>query len=541
MPVTLSYPGLYIEELPSSAHTITAAPTSIAVFIGYTHPYKTLKFGEAVRIFNFTDYERSFGGLYANGRIDNFVAYAVQQFFLNGGSDAYVVGVEPKLYTPPSTAGDPYPSPTGDIGNILFTGLEPVDGGHDLTVTISNQKAPAYDIADITVTYGSRAETFRNVSLTDQLPSGKDNPDYINRRLNGVSSLVTVAPKLPATSYGTFPVPPDITHKTLAEPPPFDIGAFVTNYPDFKSVFANDGSLDKVDIFNLMVIPGVADASVLSQALAFCERKRAFFIMDPPVNDGADDTSGLTKIEEDVDLLPKSANGALYFPYLTSIDALSGKVIAQPPSGYVAGIYARTDNNRGVWKAPAGLETTIHNATGVVDSYNKSAVRNNRLDPAPPPPSLVIPQLATPSSGSLVPSFWSEVCYRLDATTVKARGRARGSTVVRRCTIAAALGTPIVGIYGPTRPARNGPMSPLDITVSRDAVCQCHHLRRCTRDRMCLLDIEVAEVLDQLLAQIKEMSQRLKTLVLHSDNLDVRQSILEAVGALETVEQYFEN
>ena len=62
--------------------------------------------------------------------------------------------------------------------------------------------------------------------------------------------------------------------------------------------------------------------------------------------------------------------------------------------------------------------------------------------------------------------------------------------------IAAALGTPIVGIYGPTRPARNGPMSPLDITVSRDAVCQCHHLRRCRLERMCLLDIEVAEVLD---------------------------------------------
>jgi lipopolysaccharide heptosyltransferase I len=62
--------------------------------------------------------------------------------------------------------------------------------------------------------------------------------------------------------------------------------------------------------------------------------------------------------------------------------------------------------------------------------------------------------------------------------------------------IAAALGTPIVGIYGPTRPARNGPMSPDDVTVSRDSVCQCHHLRRCKLDRMCLLDIEVAEVLD---------------------------------------------
>jgi heptosyltransferase I len=60
--------------------------------------------------------------------------------------------------------------------------------------------------------------------------------------------------------------------------------------------------------------------------------------------------------------------------------------------------------------------------------------------------------------------------------------------------IAAAVGTPIVGIYGPTRPSRNGPWSPDDVTVSRDAVCQCHHLRRCRLETMCLADIQVAEV-----------------------------------------------
>ncbi len=60
--------------------------------------------------------------------------------------------------------------------------------------------------------------------------------------------------------------------------------------------------------------------------------------------------------------------------------------------------------------------------------------------------------------------------------------------------IAAAVGTPLVGLYGPTRPSRNGPLAAEDVAVSRDAVCQCHHLRRCKLDRMCLLDIEVAEV-----------------------------------------------
>jgi len=60
--------------------------------------------------------------------------------------------------------------------------------------------------------------------------------------------------------------------------------------------------------------------------------------------------------------------------------------------------------------------------------------------------------------------------------------------------IAAAVGTPIVGIYGPTRPERNGPWSDDDVTVSRAATCECHHLRQCRRDTMCLLDIGVDEV-----------------------------------------------
>jgi ADP-heptose:LPS heptosyltransferase len=62
--------------------------------------------------------------------------------------------------------------------------------------------------------------------------------------------------------------------------------------------------------------------------------------------------------------------------------------------------------------------------------------------------------------------------------------------------IAAAVGTPLVGIYGPTRPERNGPWRAADVTVSRADVCECHHLRRCRRETMCLMDITAAEVLD---------------------------------------------
>jgi heptosyltransferase-1 len=61
--------------------------------------------------------------------------------------------------------------------------------------------------------------------------------------------------------------------------------------------------------------------------------------------------------------------------------------------------------------------------------------------------------------------------------------------------IATAIGTPVVGIFGPTRPSRNGPWSPADVTVSRDAICQCHHLRQCRLETMCLMDIQIEEVL----------------------------------------------
>jgi heptosyltransferase I len=74
--------------------------------------------------------------------------------------------------------------------------------------------------------------------------------------------------------------------------------------------------------------------------------------------------------------------------------------------------------------------------------------------------------------------------------------------------IAAAVGTPIVGLYGPTRAARNGPLDPQDVVVSREEICRCHHLRRCKLDRMCLLDIEVAEVVSAIERRLASLSSR---------------------------------
>ena len=86
MPTNPTYPGVYIQEVPSGVRTITGVSTSIAAFIGYT---KKGPLDKAEEVFSFADYERKFGGLSK----DSPVSYAVQQFFMNGGQQAYVVKI----------------------------------------------------------------------------------------------------------------------------------------------------------------------------------------------------------------------------------------------------------------------------------------------------------------------------------------------------------------------------------------------------------------------------------------------------------------
>ena len=382
MSITPTYPGIYIQELPSSTHSITAAPTSVTVFVGYTHPFKTntANWLKAVEIFSFTDYERQFGGLYTSGVIESHVAYAVNQFFLNGGAVAYVVALEPNYYdTTGKNQGlvQPATLPIGSMG-LTFTALEPTDQV-PMTVTINNLQTTntANDTADLTISYGSRGETYRKVNLI----SG--DPNFIDTRINGISQLITTG----ETTTGTPCTPPFVALNQqalgYATPPDPSWGTF--SEIDFAPVFEADSSLDKVSIFNLLVIPGVADNSVWSEALAFCERKLAFLILDPPVQDSADGDGllNLPLIGDDIQgsIVPKSTNGALYFPYLQSQDPLTGNSIELPPSGFVAGIYARTDVNRGVWKAPAGLETTVVNTTGVVERGRMTDMRQGTLNP----------------------------------------------------------------------------------------------------------------------------------------------------------------
>jgi phage tail sheath protein FI len=374
MPVTTSFPGVYIQELPSNAHTIAAAPTSVTVFVGYSHPFKSPlpPFGAPQEIFSFSDYERLYGGIFQSSVIDNNLAYAVSQFFLNGGSDAIIVALQP-AYRDATDTPTTITAGTATVAGIAFTALQPTDiaatsgsPGTVMKIVIGNVQ-PGATIADITITYASQQEVYRKVNLT------ATDPNFYATRINGVSSLVSASATAPA-SFGTGGNGSiDTSVGQAGGVPAGTVGVFSPG--DYTTVFQEDSGLDKWPIFNLLVTPGVPNSSsaallgdgqvVLSEALAFCERKLAFFIMDPPSTYIADSGLG-NSIDSTLPPGPVSPNGAIYFPYLQSNDPTTGASLSLPPSGTVAGIFAREDTNRGVWKAPAGIETTILNATGVV-------------------------------------------------------------------------------------------------------------------------------------------------------------------------------
>ena len=352
------------------------------------------------------------------------MASAVNQFFLNGGTQAYVVGLLPSALNniwigsslgPGAvgpeiiTSGNPpgsIVSVTGaslDVDGLTFTALEITDENFVMTLTVrpilSSVSPPGSPQADVIITYGPApapqpgvqvsvgtvTETYRRVNL---IPG---DPNYIETRIgtatNPVSALVTV---------------------TVGSPPPSSFAAAVTQqlFPvslpsayvlfassDFTDAMEQNSDLDKLAVFNLMVIPGVTNSSVLSTAEAFCENKFAFLISDPPLTDSADGTLQQfpNRIQDTIGAgeIPESKNAALYFPYLQSPDPLTGQpnnlvtgdVNEIPPSATVAGVFAATDLSRGVWKAPAGFQATTTNTTGVVARGRMTDQRQGVLNP----------------------------------------------------------------------------------------------------------------------------------------------------------------
>jgi len=134
-------------------------------------------------------------------------------------------------------------------------------------------------------------------------------------------------------------------------------------------------ALEKADLFNLLCIPPDSrdepetDKGVYQTAMAYCRERRAMLIVDPPVGWGNDPLFA-SEAQEKLDELglagDDARNAALYFPRVLQADPLrQGQIDTFVPCGIVAGMMARTDAQRGVWKAPAGLDASLNGVQGL--------------------------------------------------------------------------------------------------------------------------------------------------------------------------------
>jgi phage tail sheath protein FI len=402
MPITPTYPGVYIEEIPSGVRTITGVATSITAFIGRTLLGPTDK---PTDIGTYADFENVFGGLWEGSSLGP----AVRDFFLNGGLQAMIV----RLYHPEEgkrgrarllvrevlTLEAAYP---GAWGNALRARVErsPEEIARGVAIGLGlealEEDAEEDRVFDLIVRDTRRAltERHRNVTVVES-------QRRVDRVLEKESHLVRWERDefneplgLPGNPPTSHPVPEpgdnvwsdqfsDKVDDEASDGIPLEDDDFTGGGKEA----ANEGlyALKQADLFNLLCIPpykndGNVDDGVLTAAARYCEDRRAMLLVDPPRewNSVAVAKAGVRDVATIVG--PSSKNAALFFPSLRQANPLHDNQLEDfAPCGAVAGVFARTDRERGVFKADAGTEARLANVRGL--SVPLTDFENGQLNP----------------------------------------------------------------------------------------------------------------------------------------------------------------
>jgi uncharacterized protein len=381
MPSALTYPGVYIEEVPSGVRTITGVATSITAFAGRARRGEV---NRAIRVQSFAEYTRLFGGLWQ----ESTMGYAVDHFFRHGGSDALIVRVfngDVANSTPTITL------PTAG-GDLVLEARSPGAWGSALQATVDHLTADPADSLLFNLTIGEldqpgsttvvATETHRNLSV-DPL-----SPRFVDTVLESSSALVRVRQSAPANES-----PTDTPLPVAAAGNATDDGAAITDTELTGDRDARTGifALEAADLFNLMVLPplerdvNVADTT-WAAAAGYCQERRAVLLIDSPTDWTANAATAIADAVAGANGLratvgnDKAINAAVYYPRLRLPDPLSeNRPTDFAPCGAVAGIIARTDVQRGVWKAPAGLEASFSGVQAF--TYTMTDGQNGQLNP----------------------------------------------------------------------------------------------------------------------------------------------------------------
>ena len=295
MPQNYSFPGVYVEEIPSGVRTIAGVSTSDTAFIDF---FKKGLIDTPVRITSYGDFERAFGGLDTRSA----ASYAIQQFYLNGGSVAWVVRVAARDVSGISTAATASVTATAGGSDILAIDASSPGAWANDRIRVSlpagagtgqfNLKVEEVD-GDDTSGVVLNTENYFNLSMD------KSSARYAPNIVNASSTLVALR-RLSLDTDNTVPttIPASPNNRTDGGDDGTDVPGD-TNWRTTTGAGALTGSdanksgihaLDKIApfVFNILCIPAAVDledadmGTVYSEAITYVETKRAFLILDIP-------------------------------------------------------------------------------------------------------------------------------------------------------------------------------------------------------------------------------------------------------------------
>jgi phage tail sheath protein FI len=367
------YPGVYVEEIDTGNKPIEGVSTSTVGFLGVAER------GPAVPTFltSFGDYRRSFGGYVKEtiqgAAVDRYLAYAVEGFFTNGGLRCFVQRVFHKDPQQPSNSAQTATKVAdqkmeidaigpGAWGNRVAYSIDKAglkdDSLFKLTILYWSDTPPA-DFANPGPTSASPSltEVFDNLSA---VPSAST---FYESEINGLSNLVTVkqvGPGSPAkTAIPAVPPSPANPQGTPAQPN----NALLTSGSD-GTIVPGDFQGDATDPENKTGLEALADIDEIS--ILCCPDEFYFNPTDTTISQYLVDQCELLKYRFAILQAPVKAPApgfhnpsipskyaAYYYPWLYIVSPTTGTQLLIPPGGQIAGIYARSDTNRGVQKDPA--------------------------------------------------------------------------------------------------------------------------------------------------------------------------------------------
>lgn len=427
-------PGVYVEEFESGGKPMEGVSTSVAGFIGLAErgPIE----GVPQLVTNFSDFKRTYGGYLSESEFGEyrFLAYAVEHFFINGGSRCFVARVAPG----DAKCAEGY-APAQEGMALKFAAKNPGIWGDNIRVVIfpaSKAKTQILEILDTptgkkylvkngagfnagdVVAYSDKKQTIYNkvlksqdnmlefaedfdesvvdknllpiktistcefslevkyddqVELYENLSFNVEAANFVTKR-TAKSDLVSVeCGVLPQDSTPPFAVlcsEEDQAQVTVTLVGGSNGSVAGLSAADFIGVDNGAGKRTGIqafldnDVVSLMAVPGVVDPNVQLMLVAHCENLGSrFAVLDVPRD--ARKVQDILNHREIFD----SNYAALYHPWLEIFDPLDKKNIAIPPSGSILGIYARSDNTRGVHKAPAN--EVVRACVGLDCQFNK--------------------------------------------------------------------------------------------------------------------------------------------------------------------------